>query len=420
MNHLILLAAAFFGVRPVPQDNMLVIVVDQLSEWATDPAERAPLDLPNLDALAAQGRTFSRCYTTSPVCSENRLALLTGQYPFSLGTSKLEPGVPTMGTIFDAAGYDTGYVGKWHLSPDPTKSGRVKPEDRVGWRFFAGNEGAPHEYENNVSWVGDDTTAISTSPWEPAWNTQQALRFLRTDRNKPFLLVVNYSPPHPQADSGYAPPSLNYDPAEITPRPNTTHPNAPQRIAKYMSLCDTVDVELGDLLAEVDLATTLVVFTADHGDLLYAHGAGHSDQKRWPFEECAHVPLVIAGPGMAAGEESSLVSTVDILPSLLFLASLAGPPEIQGSEFPSATAIYFGHDSANKSWGGERWRGLVDGDWKYAVTESGALEGLWDLSGDPYELVNLAPNPLYAPTLNAMRAAAVARAASIEDPFFDE
>ena len=54
------------------------------------------------------------------------------------------------------------------------------------------------------------------------------------------------------------------------------------------------------------------------------------------------------------------------------------------------------------------------------MTESGALEGLWDLSGDPYELVNLAPNPLYAPTLNTMRAAAVARAASIEDPFFDE
>ena len=75
--------------------NVVLIIVDQLAHWATDPAQRAPLDLPGLDSLAANGITFTHCYATSPVCSANRLALLSGHYPFSLGTNKLGAGVRT-------------------------------------------------------------------------------------------------------------------------------------------------------------------------------------------------------------------------------------------------------------------------------------------------------------------------------------
>jgi len=403
----------------VAADNLVVIVVDQLSHWATDPAQRAPLDLPNLDALAAQGTTFTRAYATSPVCSENRLALLTGQYPFTLGTNTLHPGVGSMGTMLEAAGWDTGYIGKWHLSPSASPSGFVASADRPGWRYFAGSEGVPHKYVTGFAFKQDDPTPVSTSPWEPTWNTTEAVRFLQAPRSKPFALVVNYGPPHPTVDTNFIP--NTFTPKQIILRPNVEDRDkaaAKQRYVKYMSLAVTTDTELGVLLSEIDLATTFVLLTADHGDMLMSHGLGTNQQKRRPWEEAAHIPLILAGPGIAAGvQDSGMMSTVDILPSMFHLLGVTVPAEVEGSPWPYFSPVYFGHDDPDKSWGGERWRGLVDGYCKYAVSESGALETLFDLVSDPYELTNLALNPVYAPTLNSMRAAVQARAHTLGDPF---
>lgn len=415
MKPLILLLLCLCGVPAQAQQNVIVIITDQLSEWATDPSERAPLELPNLDALADRGRRFTRCYTTSPVCAENRLALFSGRYPFQ-GEDKLLPGVPTLGTIFTAAGYDTGYIGKWHLSPVASSLGFVAPADRPGWRYFAGNEGAPHNYTSGISFKQASTKTISTAPWESSWTTNEAVRFLRTNRQRPFLLVVNYGPPHPGGGS-YMPPTQLYTAAEITVRPNTM-PGAATRYADYMSLAVTTDNELGVLLPEINLATTLVVFTADHGDLLFAHGAGNQQQKRMPWEEASHIPLILAGPGVDIGPDARLISTVDILPTLLRLTGTPIPDELQGSSSPGERPVYFGHDSRTKSWGGERWRGLVDGQFKYAVTESGALETLFELGSDPYELADLASDPEHAATLNSLRRTVRARARAIGDDFF--
>lgn len=404
------------------QDNVVVVLVDQMPHWVSDPAQRAPLDLPALDSLATRGRVFSRAYTTSPVCSENRVALLTGQYPFALGTNKLDGTESTMGTMLKAEGYSTGFVGKWHLSPAANPSGYVDPSMRPGWDYFAGNEGAPHDNTTGFAFINNDPTPISTAPWEPTWMTQKAIRFLRADRDKPFALIVSYGVPHPaKGAQGYTPPQTYYTPNEITARPNVDQADKlahRQRVAAYYGLCVTADNELGALLAEIDLSTTFVIVTSDHGDNLYAHGMGPAQQKRHPWEESVHVPLVIAGPGIPAGADPGLMSTVDVLPSLLTMVGAGIPTEIQGSAFPFTTSVYLGHGQTNKSWGGERWRGLVDGNVKYAVTESGALEALYDLCLDPYEMNDLSGNPAYEPTLNAMRAALTARAASIGDPFF--
>ena len=411
----LLLACCCLGVPARAQENVVVIIADQLSEWATDPGERAPLELPNLDALAAGGTRFTRCYTTSPVCAENRVALFAGRYPFE-GVDKLAPGVPTMGTIFEAAGYDTGYIGKWHLSPSATPSGFVAPAGRPGWRYFAGNEGQPHNYLTGLSFKQASPTPISTAPWEPSWSTTEAVRFLRTNRQRPFLLVVNYGPPHP-GNGVYDPPLQLYQASEISVRPNTPA-SAATRYAKYMSLAVTTDNELGVLLAEINLATTLVVFTADHGDLLFAHGATHLEQKRMPWEEASHIPLILAGPGVEVGSNARLISTVDLLPVLLELTGVPAPAHLQGSATPGLEPVYFGHDDTVKSWGGERWRGLVDGHLKYAVTESRALETLFDLELDPYELNDLANAPAHASALTSMRAAVRARARRVGDRFF--
>ena len=423
-KHLLCLVVATCAVAlAAAEHNLVVIVVDQIPHWATDPAQRAPLEMPNLDKLAAQGRVFERAYVTSPVCSENRLALLTGQYPFSLGVGKLEPGVETLGTILSRAGWETGYVGKYHLSPSPDPSGYVHPADRPGWDFFAGMEGAPHNYANGKSFINDDPTPLSTAPWAPTWHTKLALRFLRAERedHKPFCLVLNIDPPHPAGGGSYVPPTVVYTSAEVLLRPNVLPAEAAQarkRYAQYMSLCATTDAELGTLLAEVDLTTTFVVLTSDHGDNLFSHGMQSKQQKRHPWEESVHIPLIIAGPGIAPGSEAGLVSTVDLLPSILSLLGVAVPAEVQGSALPTHRAVYNGHDLAISSWNGERWRGLVDGHIKYAVTESGGAEVLYDLAADPYELVNLVGNPAFERPFAALRTACVARGHELGDPFF--
>lgn len=423
LTNLLCIFASTFGLRTaLAEDNVVLIVVDQMPHWVSDPAQRAPLDLPALDSLATRGRVFSRAYTTSPVCSENRVALLTGQYPFALGTNKLDGTESTLGTMLKAEGYATGYVGKWHMSPAANPSGYVDPAVRPGWDYFAGNEGAPHNFTSSFAFINNDPTPISTAPWEPSWMTQKAIRFLRADRDKPFALVVSYGVPHPAMGAqGYTPPQTYYTPNQITPRPNVDPADNQahkQRVAAYMGLCVTADIELGLLLAEIDLSTTFVIVTSDHGDNLYAHGMGPAQQKRHPWEESVHVPLVIAGPGIPVGADPGLMSTVDLIPSLLTLVGAGIPPEIQGSAFPFTTSIFLGHNAVNKSWEGERWRGLVVNNLRYSVTESGGDELLFDLVSDPYELNSLAGNPAYAPTMRAMRDEIRARACALGDPFF--
>ena len=408
------------------QENLVVIVIDQLTYWATDPAQRAPLDLPNLDALAAQGRRYSRAYATSPVCSENRLALLSGQYPFSLGTNKLAPGTPSLGTLLQAAGWETGYIGKWHLSPEGERAQGlhpqfVEPANRPGWETFAGKEGRPHRYFMGKSFRQSDPTPISTAPWEPAWNTAEAVRFLRAEHERPFALVVNYGPPHPSQDNGMMPAPI-FTAEQIQPRPNVESEDrldAQSRIAAYLSKVALTDHELGVLFAEIDLTTTFVLLTSDHGEMLLSHGLPSELQKRRPWQEAARIPLLLAGPGIERGEEAALISTVDLLPSILSLLEVPLPQALQGRAFPSSRAVYFGHDDDMNSWEGERWRGLVDGAYKYAVTESGAVEVLFDLEADPYELSNLAGDLAHEARLKTLREAIRERARAVGDEFFE-
>lgn len=417
---LALVAAPLLGSGTAARPNLVVIVCDQAPAWAVDPATRAPLDLPALDSLAARGTTFTRAYATSPVCAANRLALLTGRYPFTLGTDKLQPGVQTLGSILLEQGYATGYVGKWHLSENPIPSQYVRPGLRSEWEFFSGKEGGTHFMVTGSSFRQNDPTPIPSGPWEPAWNRAEAVQFLRTERDRPFVLVLNIDIPHGNKDHALMPP-LTITSSQVIVRPSVLKAEklaAKPRYARTLSEMVLMDVEVAALLAEVDLTTTFVVFTTDHGDLLRSHGAANNQQKRSPYEEAAHVPFILAGPGVAAGaSDARLMSTVDLLPSLLSLLEVPIPPAIQGTSFPSEAAVYLGQDDGKSAWLGERWRALVHNQLKYAVSEGGT-ELLFDLVADPYERSNLVRDPTALPTLQSMRRALRERAHDLRDPFF--
>lgn len=416
--HILCAFASLFGNRAMAQDNVVILFIDQLSYWATDPAQQAPLQMPNLDALAAQGTTFTRAYATSPVCSAARLSLITGRYPF-FGTDRIDPAEDTLGTILEGAGWDTSWIGKHHLSQTPDPSGYVPGPDRRGFRHFFGAWGQPHKYVTGVAFRNNDPSGVPTGPFEPTTYANEAIRFIKAQRNKPYALVLALDPPHPTKDHALMPPDI-YTPGQITLRPNVPASSAllaKAKYATYLSWCALTDIEIGRVLAEVDLSTTFVLLLSDHGDMLYSHGTAGNQQKRSPYSEASQVPMILAGPGISAGvTDPGMMSTVDVLPSLLSLLGVPIPAQVQGGVFAYFTPILFGQDDGSSAWRGLPWRGLISSNLKYARSEDG-FEVLFDLNLDEYELTNLATDPVYQPTLSAMRAAMAAESASIGDPF---
>lgn len=349
---------------------MLLLVADQ---W------RARLDglrAPNLDRLAREGVTYSRAYTTFPVCCPSRAAMLTGKYPHQAGITgnhqQLPLGERTFSAAMKQAGYRTGYIGKWHLDGRESP-GYVPPERRRGFDYWAANNVVHKHYD--WAYFGDSPEPIEVSGFAPDYQTDLALEFFRRPGAEPYFLYVAWVAPHPPL----TPPERHntYDAARIPLSPNT--PTRPEGIAAYYALCSAVDENVGRLLAAVD-DNTIVVFTADHGWTLGAHGLDRIDQ---PYEECIRVPLIVRHPGRRHAEErnGSLFSNIDLAP---LLTSLCGVP---WPDRPKRRQELFA-----EAWPGsgspDEWRLILRGNRKLVVDGAGKPIHYYDLQRDPYELDN--------------------------------
>jgi arylsulfatase A-like enzyme len=379
------------------------------------------------------------------VCVPARSALQTGRYPTQLGTFRndrpLPPGTPTLAHHFKAAGYRTGYLGKWHLGPR-RNPGAVPPEYRGGYDdWLAANvlELISDAYDCRLF---DEHGAEHRLPgYRVDALTDAAIRYVATPRPQPFFLFVSYLEPHHQnsrddypAPDGYAARYVDrWVPPDLAELGGSTHP---RHLAGYYGMVRRLDEALGriyDALKSTGaLEHTILLFTSDHGCHFKTR---NSEYKRSCHESSIRVPTMFHGPGfMGGGDRAELVSLIDLPPTLLAAAGIPVPPQMQGRSLLPRLA------NASVPWRDDIFvqisehqtaRALRTQRWKYCVSVQGedasravespgwptyAEDSLYDLANDPHELVNLAGLAAHARVAGQLRVRLLQRMAEAGEP----
>ena len=411
--------------------SVLLILPDQMRARAMGCMGTPDVQTPNLDRLAAQGILFRRTYANSPVCCPARAILLTGTYAHRNGMIandlRLRESEVTLAEILGGHGYRTGFIGKWHLDGGPREPGFVPPGPRrQGFEFWAAYE-CQHRHFTPV-YFRDTPQPILVPKFEPEASCDFAVEFLRTQpKERPFFLTVQMGPPH---DPYGAPETYmrQYDPRKIKMPPNWVpgsergdgplvppnlrRPDLPTRpyvrlgheeeVAAYYAAITAIDDQVGrllDVLRETQLdENTIILFTSDHGDMLGSHGLR---RKRKPYEESAGVPGILRWPvripkGLAV---DTLLSHVDMAPTLLGLCGIPIPPHMQGADL---TQVALGKSTAgpeavllqifvpfNPDQVARPWRGLRTARYTYARFADEPWV-LFDNETDPWQQRNLA------------------------------
>jgi len=414
--------------------NVLVVLTDQ-QRWDTVGAYGNPMDLtPNLDRAAERGTRAEQAITPQPVCGPARACLQTGRH----GT---EHGVFTNGRVLDFegealladqfadAGYDTGYVGKWHLANarlDP-----VPEEQRAGydfWRAAGALEWTSHPYEGTL--YDEDGEPVEFDGYRVDELTDHAESFIRQDRDDPFFCFLSFLEPHHQNDmdayvapDGYAHRYRDpWVPEDLQGRPGDWHEELPD----YYGMCRRIDECYGRLQraleAEGIADDTIVVFTSDHGSHFRTRTP---EYKRTCHESAVRVPLVVDGPGFEGGNViDDPVSLLDLPPTLLDATGIDPPAAMTGPQFgPDGTDR---EDVFLQISEREVGRALRTDRWKYAVFDPEADPGedpasdeyveryLYDLRSDPAESVNLAGRWDYADVAERLRERLADRIEAVE------
>ncbi|MFG0334243.1 MAG: sulfatase [Maioricimonas sp. JB049] len=403
--------------------NLLFILADQWRGSALGVGSDEVVRTPHIDRLTEQGTHFPRAYAANPVCTPNRSCLLTGRYSHQTGmitnNLMLPPEEVCWPEVFRDAGYATHYIGKWHMDGNE-KPGFVPP----GWRRrgFETFEGFNRGHVYHRPWGFDDEGGPLIDKWnddgspyyEPTFQTDLAIDYMRKHQDRPFACYLSWGPPH----TPFKPPQDfdRYAAADIRLRDNVPpahRQKARRELAGYYGLCESLDHEMGRLLAFLDTSgladNTLLVFTADHGELAGSHG---KYRKGEPEDESLRVPLIMRLPGtVAAGQTSpTLVNSIDLMPTMLQLCGFDAPESCVGRNLataatgsgtpPSAGSIYC-EGKVNRVSAPERlrnpdrsdttgaWRSLVTERYKHTVRHGADnVVQLIDLHNEPLEMEN--------------------------------
>lgn len=406
--------------------NVLFILTDQhFADAVSHVMGNEHISTPNIDKLAKNGVRFTKAYATNALCIPARASIFTGYYPFETGIQsnnskiKIKESMISMGIHFKNAGYETGYLGKWHINMDK-------------------NDSKSHGFD--MMGVLRNTGADKDIP-------APAKAFINKS-DKPFMLVTSFTSAHdicqlcrgdklPSGPIGDLPPPEecppgpknmgptqdetdtiktlreSYSKTKMTPIANFTFNKWRQMRWGYYRLIERTDLYIGEVLTALEesgkLENTFIVFTADHGDCTGAHGFA---QKTLFYDEASRIPFVVSYKGkIEPAVSDKLVNVgVDTLPTLLDYAGLPIPKDFKGLSARKAietpnlwrdflvTSNHFvqGSDKSFKP----RGRMVRTDRFKYSIYDLGNhRESLIDMEKDPLEMTNLARNPEYNSTL---------------------
>ncbi len=442
-------AAESGGRKP----NVIFVFADQLRAQALGCYGDKQAKTPNLDRLASQGTRFTNAISTWPVCSPYRGMLITGRYPMSNGVIEnnypLWDGQKTIATELKAAGYETGYIGKWHLNG----GGKLPKERQFGFDYWQD----PNDYP---MFAGEG----AKEEWRPEKQTDDAITYIKQNKDKPFCLFMSWNPPH---DPYIAPDRfMKQFPAEkMEFRPNVAekelvkeqlekHPmpdaDGAARRAKWRARLDSddgvrqilsgyyaavagLDVCIGrimDTLKEQGIEEdTILVFSSDHGDMLGSH---RMCLKQEPFEESINIPFIVRYPKKVKQGEvtDALISPVDVMPTLLSLAGVPCPDAVEGISIADA-ALGKGSDQQDavlimkmvpggNPWqinAATEWRGVRTKTHTYARLADGGPWVMYDNKKDPYQMKNLIGDPAHKKLQDEMESTMQRLLKKAHDPF---
>jgi arylsulfatase A-like enzyme len=423
--------------------NIVFMLCDDLRYAALAANGNEIVETPHLDALAKRGVTFDNAFVTTAICQTSRANILTGQYASrngfvhsrQLGRRKFSADdlAGTYPALLKAAGYYTGYVGKWHVGVPPQDFFDFDASYPGQGRYWIEVDGRPKHMTEHI---GD-----------------QAVEMIRTaPEDKPFCMAVGFKAPHVQ--DGFTNEPYQPLPAVATLYETTRIPAPPlsdsaffdaqpeflrnsmgrarwqyrlgppeslnfqRSVRRYYRMVSGVDMQVGRIVEALrdagNLDNTVIVFTSEHGVYLGARGLAG----KWlGHEPSIHIPLIVADPRADAAQHGTrreqMALTIDLAPTLLDLAGARIPASMQGrslapllaGEKPADWRTEYFYEYTSRISTIPRSEGVRTERYKYLryLDQEPPYEELYDLQDDPHEAHNLASDAQHAELLATMR-----------------
>ena len=431
--------------------NLLFVFADQWRRDAMGFMGKDEVITPNIDSFAQEALNFDNAMSACPLCSPNRATMFTGTHPVTHGVwTNCKPGLPNLElretdiTLMDVLkndGYKIGYIGKWHLdspevnfNPEPVSGARdwdafTPPGKRRHGVDYWYSYGTYDQHLKPHYWH-DDNKMIQIDQWSVEHETDKAIEFINKNKDEAFSLILSWNPPHTPLDlvpqkyvDMYKDKKFKVNPnvlltgvtdhtESVNPRLNFTDEQYQDVMRKYFAAVTGIDENFGRLLQNLKdngiYDDTIIVLTADHGEMLCAHRLW---SKHVWFEESTGVPFLIKyGDRFVKGRTDVVFNGDDIMPTLLSLMELPIPESVQGIDLKEV--IVNGSDVENyaimtgypgqmraieefKSHGKENvafgWRAIRTKQYTYAINRGytmahGIERLLYDNINDPYQM----------------------------------
>ncbi len=453
------LSIALYGFKAIAGDrpNMIVITVDELRWDGLGVTGHPFVETPHIDRLAREGMLFENAFVPTPLCGPSRACLITGQYAHTHGSYKNQAPkghtkeLKTYPMLFQQAGYKTAFIGKWTTGRNGDKT--VHP----GFdRWFCSGVNRDYKMDPIVNVDGEWIQYIGHAT---DIDSAEAAQFIREHRDEPFNISLWHRSVHTSyGDEHLLAAERNRDLYKGVPVPRAISAQEPlivqpaikgfaqrpptdediRNIARM-----TVDIDDGvgliyETLEDLGiLDETVIIFSSDNGFFFGEHGL---TEKRLAYEEAIKVPFIVRYPPLIEAGTTSDVSTlsIDVAPTLLEMASIPIPSELQGQSLvpvfqgrqlrqPRPSLLFEFWPEQNLPRRSCWWKAVRTDRWKFIhFYKEPFVDELYDLKADPFEMNNLIDSPEHQEIVVEMTRELASLMEFYDDPgidyqfFFDE